>query len=640
MKNTRVFVSGGAGVIGLEMVAKLVERGAEVLVGDLQPRPDSFPRQVRYRRGDLNTMTLGELEAFGPEVFIHLAATFERSAETYEFWDENFWHNTRLSHHLMTLARESKTLKRVVFASSYLIYHPAQYQFPEAQEVPIPLSEGLPISPRNLTGMAKLAHEVELRYLAQFHSEQFTSVCARIYRGYGRGSRDVISRWVRDLIAEKAIKVYRPEGIFDYVYAVDSAEGLIRLAETESVTGIINLGTGRSERVQQVVDVLGKHFPGMKAEELEANIPYEASQAEMTTFQREVGWLPEYDVERAIPEIIAYERHCASQQEEEADKSLVNVLVSSASKKVPLIQALKEAVTRINTDARVIAGDISTDVLCRHVADDFWQLPRKVEENVDALVSGCKERGITAIFPTRDGELGFWAKERERFANEGIAVLVSSPNAIDACYDKLAFAEFGKKRGLPFIPAALNIDDAGPGPYVVKERFGAGARFIGLNLDRDAALAHAKQLQDVIYQPFVAGREISIDAWLDKVSQVKGLVMRTRDTVLDGESQVTTTFRDDRIEVAVREALEALGLRGPVVMQVLVDVDGKIHVIECNPRFGGASTASIKAGLDSFYWSLLEACGEDVGNYPFQRVDGEVRLVRVPHDLVFHDSSF
>ncbi len=106
MKNTRVFVSGGAGVIGLEMVAKLVERGAEVLVGDLQPRPDSFPRQVRYRRGDLNTLTLGELEAFGPEVFIHLAATFERSAETYEFWDENFWHNTRLSHHLMTLIRQ------------------------------------------------------------------------------------------------------------------------------------------------------------------------------------------------------------------------------------------------------------------------------------------------------------------------------------------------------------------------------------------------------------------------------------------------------------------------------------------------------------------------------------------------------
>jgi nucleoside-diphosphate-sugar epimerase len=36
MKNKKVFVSGGAGVIGRELIPKLVKMGAIVLVGDLK----------------------------------------------------------------------------------------------------------------------------------------------------------------------------------------------------------------------------------------------------------------------------------------------------------------------------------------------------------------------------------------------------------------------------------------------------------------------------------------------------------------------------------------------------------------------------------------------------------------------------
>ena len=57
MTGQRVFVTGGAGVIGLELVPKLVAEGAEVLVGDLKPRPSAFSAKVRYREGDLNDLT-------------------------------------------------------------------------------------------------------------------------------------------------------------------------------------------------------------------------------------------------------------------------------------------------------------------------------------------------------------------------------------------------------------------------------------------------------------------------------------------------------------------------------------------------------------------------------------------------------
>ena len=75
-------------------------------------------------------------------------------------------------------------------------------------------------------------------------------------------------------------------------------------------------------------------------------------------------------------------------------------------------------------------------------------------------------------------------------------------------------------------------------------------------------------------------------------------------------------------------------------MQAFIDVNRRIHIIECNARVGGASTVSIAAGLDIFYWSLLEADGANLHEQPFTRIIGEVRQIRVAEDVYQYDSSF
>jgi carbamoyl-phosphate synthase large subunit len=639
MNSKRVFVSGGAGVIGLEIIPLLIERGASVLVGDLKQRPTSFPLEVRYRQGDLNYLTQKELESFAPDIFIHLAATFERSTETYDFLEENFWHNLHLSHHLMTLVKDLPSLKRVVFASSYLIYDPNQYQFSTPQDKPVSLKETDAVLPRNLTGMAKFASEIELRFLDSFRSKHFTTVCARIFRGYGRNSQDIISRWIRQLLVGESIAVYRPEGFFDYIYAQDSAEGLIRLASNNIVTGIINLGTGRARRVQDVIDVLKMHFSDLRTIENTVNIPFEASQADMTLYRAAIGWMPEFDLERSIPLIIKHEESKLSDQKKK-NKNFGNILITSTSKKAPLVRAVQAAARKLHPHIQVIAGDLSETALTRYIADSFWKMPRSVDIEIDAIIAGCKERDIRTIIPTRDGELLFWANFQPLLAEQGINVIVSPISSVQTCLDKLAFAEFGVSNNLPFIPASTDINQTTWEFYVVKERYGAGSRKIGLNLGREFAARHGATLEYPIYQPYIAGQEISIDAWLDRNYQVKGLVLRSRDQVIDGESQVTTTFRDAQIEVIVKGVLQTLKLRGPVVLQAIIDADNNLHIIECNSRFGGASTLAIAAGLDMFYWSLLESYGVDVSEYPFDRVSGEIRQIRVPSDIYLHDHHF
>lgn len=635
MNGKRVFVTGGAGVIGLELVPKLVARGARVIVGDLKPRPGAFGQDVIYHQGDLNELTAEMLSDIAPDCVIHLAATFERSVESAGFYEENFRHNVNLSHHLMGLARDCPTIKRVVFASSYLVYDQSLYQFQAPQTSPRRLTEDDPIRPRNLIGSAKLAHEMELEFLAALPGSQFSTVCVRIFRGYGKNSRDVISRWVRALLAGDEITVYRPEGIFDYIYGTDSAEGLARIAEAAEVTGIINLGTGRARRVGDAVEILRQHFPNALIHTAESDIPFEASEADTGTLVKLLGWSPEYDLERSIPEIIAFER---SRQDlaRAPHRPLRNVLVSSASRKSPLVRALKKALRKIDPDALVVAGDCDPDAPARHLADAFWEMPRTESGTVQQIIAGCLERDIGVILPTRDAELPEWAAMRSALAESGISVIVSRTDALALCLDKLAFAEWGQAQGLPVIPASTEPDAFPDRPLVVKERFGAGSRAIGLGLSLADAQAHAAKLTAPLYQPLVDGAEISIDAWLTSTGVVHGLVLRRRDRVVGGESQITTTFRDADLEAQAAAVLGQLGLSGPVVMQAILTQTG-LAVIEVNARFGGASTASLSVGLELLYWSLFEWAWPEAPLPAFNRLEGEIRQVRVPEDIVIRD---
>jgi len=623
----RVFVSGASGVIGREMIPILVQNGAIVMACDLQPMPKEYPAEVCFRRGDLNFISQQELDSFNPEIFIHLAATFERSQETYEHWEENFLHNIRLSNHLMTLMRNVKGLKRVVFPSSYLIYEKSLYSFDSEPLKQVNLKETDPISPRNLTGMAKLAHEVELDFLRHFKNDNFTSVSVRIFRGYGKNSRDVISRWVRDLMHGKKIFVYRPEGVFDYIYARDSAKGLLKLG-LSGYEGVINLGTGRSRRVAELVEILRKHFPNMISEEVASDIPFEASQADLTELRKAINWVPEEDLETTIPDIIAFEKS----REEGQSFIPPNVLITSISKKVPLIKAVSSGVQKVSGSSKIFGADVDDTCIGRYFVDVFWHMPKLNALRIEDLIDYCKSNNIGAIIPTRDGELEFFARYKATLAEHGIAVMVSDYSIVNACLDKLAFSKLESIRDV-VIPASTDIDRLKSEKFVVKERYGAGSISIGLDLDSAAAQLHAETLENPIYQPFQAGYEISVDAYVTKSRQVKGLVMRKRVKVVDGESQVTTSFEDASLQKKFFDFLDQSDFYGHITLQAIIDDYDKVHVIECNPRVGGASMLSIHAGLESFFWFFAEVLGEDLTAYPFIPASKPVTLVRHPNDV-------
>src|ERR1700733_2504464 len=117
MQDVKVFVSGGSGVIGQALVALLHQQGAKLLVGDLQPRPVHWSTEIAYWQGDLNHIEKSVLIDFSPRYFFHLAAAFERTEEEYGFFEQNFYHNIRLSHYLLDCLKDCPSLSRIIFAS-------------------------------------------------------------------------------------------------------------------------------------------------------------------------------------------------------------------------------------------------------------------------------------------------------------------------------------------------------------------------------------------------------------------------------------------------------------------------------------------------------------------------------------------
>ena len=124
------------------------------------------------------------------------------------------------------------------------------------------------------------------------------------------------------------------------MYARDTALGLVKLA-LSNASGIINLGTGSSRQVKDVVNILLDYFPEMKVNKIiNSDELIEASEADVTLLEKTLNWVPSSRLEDTIPIIIDYEKSRQSEQ----ISSYKNILVTSISAKVSLIDSIRSGI--------------------------------------------------------------------------------------------------------------------------------------------------------------------------------------------------------------------------------------------------------------------------------------------------------
>ncbi len=257
---------------------------------------------------------------------------------------------------------------------------------------------------------------------------------------------------------------------------------------------------------------------------------------------------------------------------------------------------------------------------------------------VEELLAVCRSVGAVAVIPGLDPELPALAAAADRFAEEGVRVVVSPPEVVGLCDDKLATADLVRRSGFgapDTVPFTDDVDDAFF-PCVVKPRFG-GSRSAGVFAVMDrAGWERVRALVDptnAVIQRYVDGTEHTCGS-VTLGGRCRGVIAMRR-VLRSGDTVRATVVRHDRIEDDVRALLDALQPVGPCNVQLRLE-GGRPVVFEINPRCSGTTAARALAGFNeplmTLRWLLSGA------EPAFER--REMAIVRFWQELVVEPARF
>lgn len=279
----------------------------------------------------------------------------------------------------------------------------------------------------------------------------------------------------------------------------------------------------------------------------------------------------------------------------------MRVLFTGVGRRVELVHAFREAALALSKDLRVYGVDMDSTAPALAYCDVARSTVAMRDPGyVDDLLRICQEDEIDLVVPTIDTDLLVLARSRERFEAAGTRVLVSDPDKVAICRDKRLTSRFFVDCGLS---APMPVDDwreynAGF-PAFIKPKDGSSSIDAYRVGNAEELELYANQVADYIVQPFVEGREYTIDIFCDWDGVPVSIVPRERLQVRAGEVLKTKIAMDSRMIEEAEALCEVFRPRGPMTVQLIRDENGIDWFIEINPRFGGGAPLSMRSGARS-----------------------------------------
>jgi thioredoxin reductase/biotin carboxylase len=299
----------------------------------------------------------------------------------------------------------------------------------------------------------------------------------------------------------------------------------------------------------------------------------------------------------------------------------MNVLFTCAGRRSFWINAFKET---LNNRGQVFACDSSPEAPALQAADKAFIVPQAdAESYIEALLEICREHGVRLLIPALESELPHLAEHRSRFSAIGTVPLVSSPEVIAICYDKLETAKFLTCQGLSAPRTYSSLETAREAlargeiafPLVIKPRWGVSS--IGLEVAEDdqelelAFKAAKRQIartflaevsatapeHSILIQEHLSGDEYGLDIINNFQGRHACTFVKRKLRMRAGQTDRAVTVKDEKIEQIGRLIGEKLGHIGILDCDLFVGEKG-CHIIDLNPRIGGGYPFSHMAGAN------------------------------------------
>lgn len=293
----------------------------------------------------------------------------------------------------------------------------------------------------------------------------------------------------------------------------------------------------------------------------------------------------------------------------------LHILVTGVGRRVELMQAFRLAALKLNINLKLYGADMAGTAPALAYCDYTRRVcamrdPQYIQQLVDICV--CDK--IDLVMPTIDTDLLVLSQNVGAFEKVGTKVLISKPEKILICRDKNNTGKFFESCGLK-APRTYNNYKEYPGQYpcFIKPKDGSSSINAFKVEDEEELFIYAGQVEDYIIQPFVEGREFTIDIFCDFDGNPIYITPRERVQVRAGEVLKTQIYMDDTMIDEAKKLCEAFKPCGPMTVQLIKDKNtGDNYYIEINPRYGGGAPLSMKSGARSAEALLKLISGETV----------------------------
>ena len=117
----------------------------------------------------------------------------------------------------------------------------------------------------------------------------------------------------------------------------------------------------------------------------------------------------------------------------------MNILITSAGRRVSLIKAFKEASLKLKTKSKIFITDLNTERSpAAYFADECFDIGYFSDPNyINDLLKICLKNKVSIIIPTIDTELIQLANSKSVFNAKGIDIIVSDLKLIKTFRDKI-----------------------------------------------------------------------------------------------------------------------------------------------------------------------------------------------------------
>jgi carbamoyl-phosphate synthase large subunit len=322
----------------------------------------------------------------------------------------------------------------------------------------------------------------------------------------------------------------------------------------------------------------------------------------------------------------------------------MNILFTCAGRRTYLLKYFKE---QLGDDGKIIGADMQLTAPALSAADERVLVPAVYDEHyVDALLEICETHHVHVLISLNDLELPILAEKKSLFEEIGVLVLVSSPEVIDICFDKLKTGRYVESLGLNSpktyadLPSSIKAIESGElqFPVVIKPRWGSasiGIEYVDSIEDlrivyelirrkiRRGILGEVSQHDEnfILIQEKITGKEYGLDIINDLDGNCVAVSVKQKLAMRAGETDKATTVDNaelTRIGQVIGSELRHIGNLDCDILEM----DGKYYVLELNPRFGGGFPFSYEAGVNLPKAIIQWARGESFDNSKLQPTYG------------------